>query len=162
MRTIHGKKAVVDMMMEFVIAVVILMIVWLLIKVAIAMPNALSRADIDATGTFESAQVSITCDYWLMNFLRAENPDGMTYADLLSYAVDNPDYKKKFETQAGNYFTENYKRGLPLLRWAVSAETSAFVPIASVSSGGRTPMLKCSQKTASLKGPIAVTLGVDY
>ncbi|MFH0868673.1 MAG: hypothetical protein V1839_00425 [archaeon] len=156
----YGNRAVVDMLVEFALSVVIIMIIWLGIKVAYAL--GFGGASVGSSAIIESAETSYACDYWLMDFLRAKSPEGYSYADLLSLASESPKYKALFEKDAEAYFTKNYRRGMPLERWQLSAEDAAFIPITSVGFAEKQLQQRCSQKTAAPKGPLKVTLGVDY
>ena len=158
-RRIRGRRAEIDMLVEFVLAVVLIMVVFLVIKVA----QAASFGGTNPKGTVivESVSESIPCNYWLMNFLRAKNPAGDVFSDLLSLAKTSED-KEKFKAAATDYFEKNYKRAYRLERWQLKAETLAATPILSVGyQDKRLPRL-CSQKIVSKEGPIKVTLGVDY
>jgi len=149
------------MFVEFAIAVVILTVLWLVVKVAMAVPG-FGAAEIKTTGVFQQAEFSSVCDYWLMNFLRADSAYGMENSDLLAYASESATYKTYFENEAANYFKANYRRPLPLARWALSAETSAYIPVVKLGYKDHALAQTCAQKIPSAKGPITVTLGVDY
>ncbi|HIH14170.1 MAG TPA: hypothetical protein HA224_02850 [Nanoarchaeota archaeon] len=157
----RNKKAVIDMLVEFVIAVVILLVVWLVINVALALHVGVDQGTVKAR--LESPDQSFACNYWLMNFLRAENEDGIVYSDILSWAKNDGTMKTRFVTDATAYFENNYRRGYNLLRWQLSAETSASQPVLSVGYSDKKLPRQCSQKIV-VKGepPIKVTLGVDY
>ena len=105
-RRIRGRRAVIDMLVEFVLAVVLIMIVFLVIKVA----QAASFGGTNPKGTVivESVSESIPCNYWLMNFLRAKNPAGDVFSDLLSLAKTSED-KEKFKAAATDSFSPTIK-----------------------------------------------------
>ncbi len=158
----RNKRAVIDMLVEFVIAVVILLVVWLVISVAMALQvGHVAQKNVNAQ--LVSPDRSFACDYWLMNFLRAEDPDGFVYSDALSLAKSDEVMKTKFIISATDYFDKNYRRGRNLLRWQINAETSASQPILSAGYSDKKLPRQCSQKIV-VKGepPIKVTMGVDY
>ena len=156
----HGRRSIVDMIVEFAISVVILMIIWLMIKVAFAV--GIGAREAAPTGVFSQVQFSNACDYWLMSFLQEKGKSGISNSELLALGTENSNYKKLFETATTDYFTNKYHRSKPLERWKLSAETSAYVPIATLGFTERQLSFSCSQKIAAPKGPLTVTLGVDY
>lgn len=102
----------IEQMMGFVIAFLILMFAWLFIKVAIAahVSEAATSFDVLAVDTPGSA----ACNYALLNFLRSTGNKSLSPAEMLQISVAD------FSKYTWDWFEMNYTRGNPRMRgWQI-------------------------------------------
>jgi len=158
----QNKKSQVEMIVGFVIPMVLMMVILLVVKVALAVGfGPLERTPVSAT--LAGTGTTSACDYWLINFLRTKTSGGTYFSDMLAQA-GNFQQEERFKSKAQDYFKNNYRRGIGVTnaRWALKAETAAHTPIINIGEAETLLKRSCTQKIPSEKGPITVTLGVDY
>ncbi|MBD3263291.1 hypothetical protein GF374_02840 [Candidatus Woesearchaeota archaeon] len=145
-------------MVEFVLAVVLLSIVFLLVKFIVAVPGGLGPVKLDVK--LNATSTSRVCSHDLINLLRATDEEsGLEYAQLL--ALDSDD----FQSKAYDYFNDSFKRGyITQQDWKLIV-TKDTTPIVTVGPLEEIPITKsCTQYVPSLTPGqyYVVKLGTEY
>ena len=156
------KKAQVPMnlLIGFVLAFVLLSVVFILVEVMIVMPR-FSGVNLGLDVTLNATSVSRVCDHDLINFLRTtDETSGLEFAQLL--AIDSP----KFKTSAESYFENYFKRGDETRqgwRFIVMGKTTS--PLVTIGTLDRMPIkTSCTQHVPGVNPGeyYVVKLGMEY
>lgn len=173
---IRGRKAVVEQLVGFVLAFLILMFAWFVIKVAITVS---SQADVlgeagESIGVTEQYQGiaiknlelkvrevpgSANCDYTLISFLRSYSKSGLTPAEMLSTSLID------FKNSTDSWFELNYMRGnTRTLGWQIELiKQSSNVPVMTTGKiATLNPKFTCTQTVPTPGENYKVKLWLEY
>lgn len=161
---IKGKKAGVDYLIEFVFAVLILILVVMVVNTAIAI-KAFGGASYDIDATVDEYSSSAVCETYLLNFLRYKDEEtNITFAELAVLAESSSSYGEKFSERAKDFFDNKYKRSGPD-SWELELLTMERLSIASAGQVRVFDMLdSCSQNIPSAEPGkfMVITLKLEY
>lgn len=155
-----NKRGVIEDMVAFLVAFIILSIIFLFVLVASA---SFASSEVNLNLVLDEDTGSKVCDQDLLNYLRAATSSGIRFSQLISFAEINSESKNNLITET-NAFFEDYKRGdFTKEKWLLHVSKDN-VPIVKtgelqVAEGDDS----CKQYVPSLKdGKLVVTLGVEY
>ncbi len=161
-----SKKAFVSEMVSWAIAVLILTFAFALIMI-------ISVFDIAAGPNvkIEGLKASSVCNHDLLNFLRADTPESVTFAELAGLSQADAEIQKKFTGYASDYFKNNFRRGnngqlgTPNKQgWSLQLLDEEYVPLASLGTLSEANIFNsCSQTIPNYKGGVLTArLGLEY
>lgn len=153
-----SKKAVIEQMMGFVLAFLILVFLWIFLKVVFAVPG-FGKAELGFTATAKDMPGSPTCDYVLLNFLRSGSDTELSPAEMLSTSILD------FKAYADEWFALNYTRGNPRLRGWQIVVSSKNTDVPLLTTGKITTLnskFSCAQLVPTFKDDYLVRLWLDY
>lgn len=120
-----------------------------------------------AGAVVDDYSASAVCDTYLLNFLRYEDAEtGLTFAELVTLAERNSEYRGKFSAKATEFFNNNYKRGTFVREeWGmdlINIERLSIISIGELTA--LEPLDTCSQNIPSQTPGKFMTLklSLDY
>lgn len=153
-----NKKAQLSMIISFVLAAAILIITYIVILVLTK-----GGADIKGLGFIESKNIG-KCDYHLVNFLRADSGDGLSFSELLAF-----EHFDVFQKKAPDILNKEQQLGWGVLRWKLEVLDldvidSTLTPKFSIQELWGTeslaPSESCVQNVPSKSGNLMVKLTI--
>ena len=155
----NDKRGVIEDMVAFLVAFIILSVIFLFVLVASSFVNN----GVNLNLVLDEDTGSKVCDQNLLNYLRGATSSGIRFSQLISFIESNSINKQILTTETKAFF-EDYKRGDSTREeWFlhISKDSTSLINMGELQTAEGKDT--CKQYVPSLKdGKLLVTLGVEY